>query len=335
MKKSVKMADIAQKLNVSNVTVSKALADKDGVGDELRAKIKQLANEMGYSYNSVAKSLKDGRTYNIGIVVPDRFLGKTMSFYWVLYQNISKELLKRNYYGIFEILKPEDEDNLILPKTIQDQKIDGIIILGQVVKKYIQAVMHTEIPIICMDFYENISNIDTVITDNLYGTYQLTDYLIENGHRDIGFVGNIKATSSIQDRFLGYYKALIENDIPYNSNWTISDRVVSGTNIQIALPDRMPTAFVCNCDETAYRLIKELKQSGFCVPDDISVVGFDNFLISEICDPPITTVEVDMQAMAQTGVEMMIEKVKNPRSKIERRFIIGKIIIKNSVKTIK
>jgi LacI family transcriptional regulator len=118
MKKNVKMADIAQKLNVSNVTVSKALADKDGVGDELRAKIKQLANEMGYSYNSVAKSLKDGRTYNIGIVVPDRFLGKTMSFYWVLYQNISKELLKRNYYGIFEILKPEDEDNLILPKTI-------------------------------------------------------------------------------------------------------------------------------------------------------------------------------------------------------------------------
>lgn len=335
MKKSVKMADIAQKLNVSNVTVSKALADKDGVGDELRAKIKQLANEMGYSYNSVAKSLKDGRTYNIGIVVPDRFLGKTMSFYWVLYQNISKELLKRNYYGIFEILKPEDEDNLILPKTIQDQKIDGIIILGQVSKKYIQSIMHTEIPIICMDFYENIPNIDTVITDNLYGTYQLTDYLIENGHRDIGFIGNIKATSSIQDRFLGYYKALIENDIPYNSDWTISDRLVSGTNIQIALPDRMPTAFVCNCDETAYRLIKELKQSGFCVPDDISVVGFDNFLISEICDPPITTVEVDMQTMAQTGVEMIIQKVKNPRSKIERRFIIGKIIMKNSVKTMK
>jgi LacI family transcriptional regulator len=195
--------------------------------------------------------------------------------------------------------------------------------------------MHTEIPIICMDFYENIPNIDTVITDNLYGTYQLTDYLIENGHRDIGFVGNIKATSSIQDRFLGYYKALIENDIPYNSDWTISDRLVSGTNIQIALPDRMPTAFVCNCDETAYRLIKELKQSGFCVPDDISVVGFDNFLISEICDPPITTVEVDMQTMAQTGVEMIIQKVKNPRSKIERRFIIGKIIMKNSVKTMK
>jgi len=334
MKKSVKMSDIAQKLGVSNVTVSKALADKDGVGDELRAKIKKLATELGYSYNSTAKSLKDGHTYNVGIVVPERFLGKTMSFYWVLYQNISKELLKKNYYGIFEILKLEDEENLVLPKMILDQKIDAVIILGQANRKYIKAVMQTEIPMICMDFYENIPDIDTIVTDNFYGTYLLTDYLIENGHRDIGFVGNIKATSSIQDRYLGYFKALIENDISYNDQWTISDRVDSGAYIDISLPDKMPTAFVCNCDETAYRLIKTLQRSGFLVPDDISVVGFDNYLISEICEPSITTVEVDMKAMAQSAVELIVQKINHVHYKIGRRLISGKIIIKNSVKKI-
>ncbi len=334
MKKSIKMSDIAEKLNISIVTVSKALADKDGVSDELRLKIKQLAGEMGYTYNSTAKSLKEGHTYNIGILVPERFLGKTMSFYWVLYQNISKELMKKDYYAIFEILKLADEENLILPKMIQDQKVDGIIILGQAKRNYVKAVKETDVPMICMDFYENIPDVDTVVTDNFYGTYLLTDYLIENGHRDIGFVGNIKATSSIQDRYLGYYKALIENDIPYNSHWTISDRIDSGAYIEITLPDKMPTAFVCNCDETAYRLIKELQQSGFRVPEDISVVGFDNYLISEICDPPITTVEVDMKAMAQTGVEMIVQRINHIHYKTGRRLISGKIIIKNSVKNI-
>jgi len=334
MKKSVKMSDIAQKLNVSNVTISKALADKDGVSEELRTKIKQLASEMGYSYNSTAKSLKDGLTYNIGIIVPERFLGMTMSFYWVLYQNISKELLKKNYYGIFETLKQEDEENLVLPKMIQDQKIDGIIILGQANRQYVNEIMKTDIPMICMDFYENMPNIDTIVTDNFYGTYLLTDYLIENGHRDIGFVGSIRATSSIQDRYLGYFKALIENDIAYNNEWTISDRADSGAYIDIVLPEKMPTAFVCNCDEAAYRLIKTLQKNGFEVPNDISVVGFDNYLISEICDPSITTVEVDMKAMAQSGVELIVQKVNHVHYKVGRRLISGKIIIKESVKNI-
>ncbi len=334
MKKNVKMSDIAQKLNVSNVTVSKALADKDGVSEELRAKIKQLANEMGYSYNSMAKSLKDGKTYNIGIVVPERFLGQTMSFYWVLYQNISKELLKKNYYGIFEILKVEDEENLILPKMMQDQKIDGVIILGQAGRSYVKMILSMDIPMICMDFYENFPDIDTIITDNFYGTYLLTDYLIENGHKNIGFVGNFKATSSIQDRFLGYLKALIENDLDYKKEWTLSDRLKNGVNIEIHLPDTMPTAFVCNCDETAFRFIKILRQNNYRVPDDISVVGFDNYLISEICDPPITTVEVDMKAMAQSGVELIVQKICHSHYKAGRRLISGKIVIKDSVKNL-
>jgi len=96
----------------------------------------------------------------------------------------------------------------------------------------------------------------------------------------------------------------------------------------------MPTAFVCNCDETAFRIISMLKVRGISVPDDISVVGFDNFIVSDVCDPPITTVEVNMKAMAEETVETMIRKLENKKYSSGRKIILGKLIIKESVKKI-
>ena len=94
----------------------------------------------------------------------------------------------------------------------------------------------------------------------------------------------------------------------------------------------MPTAFVCNCDETAFRVITALKSKGLRVPEDISVVGFDNFIVSDVCDPPITTVEVNMKAMAEETVETMIRKLENKKYKSGRKIILGKLILKESVK---
>ena len=335
MGKTVKMSDIAEMLNISNVTVSKALADKDGVGEELRQKIKEVANELGYRYNSTAKSLKDGCTYNIGVLVPERFVDQKTSFYWDMYQNVSKQLLTHNYYGILEILKPNDEEENTLPKMIQDSKVDGIIVLGQISESYVEAITSVYNPLIFLDFYDKHSNIDTVVTDNFYGMYLLTDYLIEMGHKDIAFVGNYRSTSSIQDRYLGYVKALLENDLPQNKDWVINDRSKSGTYIDIVLPEKMPTAFVCNCDEVAYKVIKAIKQSGLNVPKDVSVVGFDNYLISDISEPAITTVEVDMKAMAETAVDTLVRKINDLDYKVGRQMISGKIILKDSVAIIK
>ncbi|MFA9380880.1 MAG: LacI family DNA-binding transcriptional regulator [Acetanaerobacterium sp.] len=334
MKKNVTMGDIARRLSVSNVTVSKALGGKEGVSSELRERIHVLADEMGYRYNSTAKAMKNGYTCNIGILVAERFLQVNNSFYWSLYQNVLTELLKLNYYGILEVLRDEDEQALTPPKIIQDTKVDGLIIMGQISNEYIELVSRIQEPFMFMDFYEHHHNIDTVLTDNFYGNYLLTDYLIHNGHRNIGFVGNIKATSSIEDRFLGYYKALLEGDIPLNQDCIIPDRDDVGRYIGFALPQKMPTAFVCNCDEVAYRFIRALQASGYAVPDDISVVGFDNFMISDISEPSITTVEVDMKAMAQAAVETIIKKIKNINYVSGRQLISGKIVIKDSVKKI-
>ncbi|MFT3951952.1 MAG: substrate-binding domain-containing protein, partial [Oscillospiraceae bacterium] len=100
---------------------------------------------------------------------------------------------------------------------------------------------------------------DCIVTDSYYGMYRLTDYLIANGHRSIGFVGSVLSTQSIQDRYMGFLKAMTENMLPVNPEWVLPDRDENGTYIPIALPETLPTAFVCNCDEVAYNFMAELK----------------------------------------------------------------------------
>ncbi|MBB5325713.1 LacI family transcriptional regulator [Anoxybacillus tepidamans] len=334
MKNSVTMRDIAERLGVSSVTVSKALNDKEGVSEELRTKIKMLAEELGYRFNAAAKSMKEGVTYNVGVIIPERFTGLSQSFYLKIYQAISKKLEEHGYYGMLYILDTEDEEQLNLPRIYYEQKVDGIILLGQISKDYIEKIQSVDIPKIFLDFYDEHSDVDTVITDNFYGAYEITNYLIKNGHRKIAYVGNIYSTSSIQDRFLGYFKSLLEHRIKLNEKFIINDRDERGKYIDIELPDELPTAFVCNCDQVAHNLVTKLKKLGYSVPDDFSVVGFDNDIYATITDPPLTTVEVDIEEMAKTAVQFIIGKIKNKHRKFGRVQIKGRIIYRDSVKNI-
>jgi LacI family transcriptional regulator len=331
LKNNITMKDIADRLGVSSVTVSKALNDKEGVGEELREKIKSLADEMGYRYNTLAKAMKEGLSYNIGVIIPERFTGVGQSFYLEVYQQISRALEKYGYYGILNILKSEDEEQLILPKLYYEKKVDGFIILGQISKGYIEAVQTMDLPKVFLDFYDEHADIDSIITDNFYGAYEITNYLVKNGHREIAFVGNLYSTSSIQDRFLGYFKSLLEHRIPVNQEYIINDRDKSGKYIDMVLPEKMPTAFVCNCDQVAHNLIQKLKDLGREVPKDCSVVGFDNDIYATITSPQLTTVAVDVEEMAKTSARFIIEKVKNNQKKFGRVSVKGNIVYRDSV----
>ncbi len=334
MKNNVTMQDIANQLGVSKVTVSKALNNKEGVSDQLKAKIKVTAKDMGYRYNALARALKVSHSFNIGVIIAERFTGDHKSFYTGFYQHLSRVLDTYEYSGILNILSDQAEKGLALPRIYLERKVDGFIILGQISKKYIEVLQKIDIPIIFLDFYDDHVGIDAVITDNFYGAYELTNYLISNGHREIAYVGNLHATSSIQDRFLGYYKSLLEHQIPLNNDYIINDRDENGKFIDLLLPAQIPSAFVCNCDQIAYNLINKLKTSGYKVPEDCSVVGFDNDIFATISEPQITTVEVNIKEMANTVVRYMIEKVTDGNKKYGRVLIKGKIIYRDSVKTI-
>lgn len=335
MAKAVKLADIAQKLNVSNVTVSKALSDQKGVSEELRAKIKQVAEEMGYRSLTVAKMESANKSYNIGVVVAERFVGKYESFYWQMYQEIATKAVAKKCFTMLEIITAEDEERLIMPKLLEEEKVDGIIILGIPHEDYLAAFeVDVKVPYIYMDFYNEGQNCDSVVTDNYYGMYKLVDYLISMGHREIAYVGTLKATSSITDRYFGYCKALLEHDIALNPEWVIGDRDKAGKTCMetISLPEKLPTAFACNNDLTAAYVIKLLQNRGIRVPEDVSVTGFDNFIYPGLCDMAITTYEVDIKEMARKCVNKLLKKMSGERCKQEITIVNGRLIYTESVK---
>lgn len=330
MAKSVTMRDIAAKLGISVVSVSKAFTGQNGVSDKLRQKILRTAETMGYKYGNDTKK-KMTLSGNIGIIVAERYMSEN-SFYFKFMRGISTALQQKKHYAFFHTLTSGNEEKALLPDIFFHQRVDGIIILGQISDKYINAVLNTKIPVVFLDFYNQLTSESCVVGDSFYAAYELTNYLIDNGHHDIAFVGNIHATSSIQDRYLGYAKSLIEHNIRLSDYYLISDRdTETGQFTPLDLPIVMPTAFVCNCDEVASRLIAMLAERGYRVPDDISVTGFDNSVYSSITIPNITTFEINTEKMSTIAVDALLSKIKTPSEHIGMIQVKGRIVFKDSV----
>lgn len=333
VKKAVTMSDIAKVMNVSTVTVSKALGDREGVSEELRERIKQKATEMGYRMHTGGRGTHDGLSYNIGIVVARHFISDASSYYWVVYRHIVEMLQAQNFYGMLEVVNDIEGELSEIPNSVLDKKVDGLIVLGQFSDSYVDRLMQCDIPTVFLDFYGSREDTEAVLSDNFYGAYMLTSHLIANGHRKIGFLGSISSTSSIQDRYLGYYKTLLENRIPLRQDWIISDRSnESDIFPEFTLPADMPTAFVCNCDESAYKLVNQLKAAGYSIPEDISVVGYDNHIYSTISNPRITTIDVNSRAMSAEAVDIILHKIRDGSFKRGRTLVTGKLIRRESVK---
>ena len=335
MKKNVTMRTIGHELGVSAVTVSKALAGRSGVSDTVRDQIVKKAQEMGYRYDLIAKAKDPGR--DVGILVPDHFLGPGNSFYASLCKKLVQQLAERDCYGILEILTECDELNCVYPSVLSSGRVEGLVILGQVSREYMQMLetvgMH--VPYVCMDFYDERVSADAVVSDGLYGSYRLTSHLIHMGHTRIAFVGSIKATSSIMDRYLGYYRSMLQHDLPIKSEWLIPDRDIHGETVECELPSPMPTAFVCNCDLVAYSLIRRLQSLGLRVPEDVSVVGFDDFSASAIATPALTTFAVDQDGMARSVSEMIVAKLQDNSAQSGRVVVGGQMVYRDSVRDLK
>lgn len=333
MAKNVRLIDIAKALGVSTVTVSNALTNKPGVSDKLRGEIINLAKEMEYDHpNLTGKGHKQGGK-NIGIIVSDKYISKNTSFYWELYQHVVVQATQMDCFTILEVLSMEDERNLVYPKVLRE-KVDGFIIVGQLKKKYLDMLEeNSRIPYLFLDYYGQKPDQDYIVSDSYYGMYLMTNYLFDMGHKDIAFVGNRLATSSITDRYFGYAKSLLEHGVKIREDWLLNDRDNETGDILINLPETMPTAFSCNCDFVASRLIKILNAKGYRVPEDISVVGFDNFIFNGLSDVEITTYEVNVKEMARISIESILGKIIS-NDKCGRRIVGGKMIIKESVKDI-
>jgi len=324
----VTMSEIAKALGVSTVTVSRALAGKEGVGESMREKILRTAMELGYQLRPAAAAPADGGT--VGILISCRFIGKGHTFYWNLYERVLSQLGDHDIFGILEPVSKEDECQGVLPRIVRTGKVQALLIIGQLEPQYRQALAVTGLPAVQLDTYAADARLDSVISDGYHGMYLMTDYLLRRGHRKIGYVGLVGATSSITDRYFGCCRALMEWGLSLRPDWILPDRKENEV-VTIPLPIELPTAFVCNCDESAYQLIQQLDRHGYRIPDDISVVGFDGFSLYPIT-PALTTYALDMDAMTRASVSQLLARMEGSSAPPALRIIQGRLIEGESVK---
>ena len=329
---NITMRDMGKRLGVSAVTISKALAGKSGVSEEMRQKIIRLANDLGY-VNPNAQAERRDRGLDVGILIPYHFFSND-SFYAMLYKELVHALTEAGHFGLLELYTREMQRGLILPNLLRSRRLDAIILMGQPESAYTELLVRQPLPVICMDFDAPVQA-DMVIGDSLGGSAMLTGHLIAAGHRKIAFYGAVKATSSIMERYLGYASAMLMHDLPLRPDYLIPDRDESGTLMPLSLPEDRPTALVCNCDWAARWLIDQLGKQGLRVPEDISVVGFDDFSYTPPTVPGLTTYRVNREDMCRTVVQLVIDRCRGDVKPTCRITVSGKCVYRDSVRTLK
>lgn len=335
MAKAVKLADIAREVGVSTVTVSKALSGQKGVSEKMRERIRNLAEELGYRQPSAARQETERRrSYQIGVLVEESYLDKYDSFYWQMYQQVSTCALSRDCFTLMEVVSHRAGEQQELPKLLREQKVHGVIVIGKMRDSFLQLLREAgTVPAVYVDFTDEGQEADAVVSDSYYGAYYLTNYLLGRGHTRIAYVGTLLATGSITDRYFGYVKALLEHGIRPREDWILEDRDRDSGQIReelLRLPEEMPTAFFCNCDLTAGKLIQRLRECGYRVPEDVAVAGFDNYIYPGSCDIGITTYEVDQEAMAGQAVALLIERMEKKCGCYGTHVVGGRLVIRES-----
>lgn len=327
MGKPVRMADIAARLDISVVSVSKALAGKPGVSEEMRARIVALAREMGYEGVRIHSDLAG--TGNVGVLVSDRFFDEN-AFYSSLYRALVLKSGNEGLSCMVEIVSQEAEEEALLPALVAARKVDGLLFMGNLSPRYLRAATDTGLPSVLLDFHIPGRAGDCVISDNLDGGFALTSHLLSLGRRDIGFVGSIHATASIMDRYLGYQRALRLAGLVPREEWLLEDRDESGAFLPIRLPDPLPAAFLCSCDETAYNLVEALRRAGVRTPEDVAVCGYDDYRFATLCQPQLTTYRVDVEAMAEAAVAQLARKIRQEQVEPVTITIPGRLVVRES-----
>lgn len=332
----VRLADIAQKLGVSTVTVHNALCGRKGVSEALRERILQAASEMGYEAPAGGVKKKDAQNaWNIGALIAENFLAQYETYYWKLYQEFAKLAVEKNCNTVVDVLKKEAERRTLeIPQAFLETEPDAIAVIGEIDIRYIRMLKsRMQVPMVYIDFYNHEIADDAVVADNFYGMCQMTELLFECGLERLAFVGSVDASASIMDRYLGFMRAMIARHRTVPPEWVICDRDEMG-KLGVELPKHMPQGFVCNCDLAAEMVIDKLEAAGYRAPEDISVVGFDNFVLKGCRERGITTYEIDRKAMVKTALDKLIKQLRTPGRKQSCQIISGQIRWKNSVRKI-
>ena len=338
--KRITLGDIAERLNISKMTVSLALRDDPSIGEKTRQQVRTMSQELGYIKNGIAKGLVSGKTNTIAALVGG-----------ALHDDYQNQLLLNavDYalsHGYALMIALTDSNAAIERKTIdrfREMMVDGFLAFHCSDESNYRYLQELEIPFVLYTKYFQNFECDYVVCNDKRGGREITNYLLGLGHKKIVFLYDwgIRGNTEVLNRLHGYKESLEENGIPYDPNlvvpynFTREEDSTSDYNSELIKCLRSadpPTAiFACNDTVAAY-LYRMLKSIGCKIPEDVSVVGYEGVYLGSMIDPQLTTITSPIREMGRRSCELLIQKIekKIPLNEYKKISLDPILTIRNS-----
>ncbi|WP_421902616.1 substrate-binding domain-containing protein [Maridesulfovibrio sp.] len=309
--------DVAKLAGVSTSTVSHVLNRTRFVSDEKRELVEQAVEELNYRPSSIARSLKVQQTRTLGMLVT----ASRNPFFAEVVHGVERRCYERGY-TLFLCNTEGDigrmEANL---DALEEKRVDGLLLLCSEVNDEIINLIEAErsVPIVVFDWGPESANVDRIYDNSLSGARLATKYLIAKGHTNIGCIVGPQDRRSAKERLEGYRQAMEETGLPVGDEWIVEGDYDCEGGVEamryLAELDEMPSAvFVCN-DMMAIGVLSEAARLGINVPQDLSVIGYDNVYISRFTAPALTTIHQPKKEIAARAVDTLIDRLSSKRSK--------------------
>ncbi len=337
----VSIKDVAKAAGVSHSTVSRALASNPLIAEPTRRRIQRVAQKMGYAPNAIARGLVTRRTQTIGVIVTtieDPFIAEVV-------RGI-EEVAADSGYRVFLGTSHNDSAREVgLVKALREWRVDGVIVASSRVGALYQPLLkEIGAPIVLINNQNrkspsrskgDLGKIHSVVFDDAEGGELATRYLISQGHRVIAYLGGPSDYAANRNRLAGYRRALVAAHIPFDPALVCTGRgrVESGEQVnELFSPALSPTAIFCYNDMTAIGALAALKRRGLRVPDDLSVVGFDDIPFAGYIDPPLTTIHQPKDEMGRLAMRMLLDLLDE--KKVANVLVPGKLTVRESTRRI-
>lgn len=307
------LENIAKLAGVSKTTVSRVINNKPDVNPETKKQILEIIDKYDFQPNAFAKAISSKKSNNIGLIIPheaDYIFSNP--FYVEVFRGVSTEINRRGYYLL--ICYPHDNNYLDIYKQ---KRVDGFILMspGSLHKNIVKSLFELNAPLISTARLPDEPKLAYIDVDNYYGSTLVMDYLLSLGHHKIAFFGKPNLTSS-QDRLLGYQDCLAKNQIPYDEALVKvcnSSSIKCGGDTMNDLLEHTSdlTAVFCSNDLIAIGAMNAIREHGLRIPEDISVVGFDDVPLSRYITPSLTSVKQPAYEKGVKAAEALINFLEN------------------------
>lgn len=302
--------DVAKYTGLSIATISKYI-NGGNVLVENRTIIQEAIEKLNYTRNEMARGLKTNKTMTIGILIPSL----ENIFFTTIVSMIEDQLLEEGYSTIICDFREDVDLEKKKLEFLVNKKVDGIIMVSYGADDgYIQELLDKEIPVVLLDRMIKGLDCDCVLADNLNASYQAVEALITRKHKRIGIICGPETTYTSEERYKGYlrvhddYDIEIDDGLLFNSDYTVEGGYEAITELWNM--GKRPTAVMVTNYEMTIGAIMAINDLGIIVPDDLSIIGFDNIQMSKVVRPPLSIVEQPMKEIGNTAAKLLVKRLK-------------------------